>query len=62
LDFRLFTGSIKSVRQLARGTARHTLLDCPVERVEGKDAQLGINVAIRASLNKELNQLRNVLT
>ncbi len=41
---------------------RHALLDCPVERVERKNAQLGIDIAIRAGLDEELNKLRDVQT
>jgi hypothetical protein len=45
-----------------RSTTIHALLDRPVKRVERKNTQLGINIAIRAGLNKELNKLRYVLT
>jgi hypothetical protein len=43
-------------------TARHPLLDSPVKCVERKNAQLGINIAIRAGLDEELNKLRDVQT
>jgi hypothetical protein len=37
-------------------------LDSPVKCVERKNAQLGIDVAIGAGLNEELNKLRDVQT
>jgi len=47
---------------MKRHGTRHALLDRPVERVERENTQLGINIAIRAGLNEELNKLRYVQT
>jgi hypothetical protein len=40
----------------------NSLLDCPVERIKREDTELFIERSIATTLNKELSQLRDMLT
>ena len=40
----------------------HSLLDCPVECIKREDTELFIERSITTTLNKELSQLRDMLT
>jgi hypothetical protein len=59
LNLGLFANDPVSHKNIQRSQS-HVLLDSPIERIERKNADVGIETAVCAALDEELSKIGNV--